>query len=473
MLDLEIRKEISERVDAIQPVLIEMLKEQIAIPSVVSYETGEYPFGIKVHEAFMHFLKTAEDMGFAIKNVDEYGGHVEFGSGDELVCIIGHLDVVPAGDGWDNGAFNPAIIDGRLYGRGAIDDKGPMVAALFAMKVLKDMGFNPGKLIRLIIGLDEEVEWRGMDRYFETERKPDIGFTPDAMFPVIRGEKGIIVCKLAKKFMKGSDSGLMLSRLSGGSAPNMVADSCVAVLKCKTRDRYDDIIERANEFKSQGVEISAKKQGTSLKIITKGVSAHGSNPAAGENAIAHMMKFLSEVSLDAVDQNEFVKFFNEHIGYELDGKSLGISMQDDESGELVLNAGMCEITAEEAILSINIRYPVTKTEVNVFNAMENTVKPYGIGIIKGKTQKPIYYEADHPLVKLFMDVYRRNTDDMESESLVIGGGTYARCTDNILAFGANFPGAEETEHQPNEYVDIESLMLATKMYAEALYELAV
>lgn len=473
MLDLEIRKEISERVDTIQPVLIEMLKEQIAIPSVVSYEAGEYPFGIKVHEAFMHFLKTAEDMGFVVKNVDEYGGHVEFGSGDELVCIIGHLDVVPAGDGWDNGAFNPAIIDGRLYGRGAIDDKGPMVAALFAMKVLKDMGFNPGKLIRLIIGLDEEVEWRGMDRYFETERKPDIGFTPDAMFPVIRGEKGIIVCKLAKKFMKRSNSGLMLSRLSGGSAPNMVADSCVAVLKCKTRDRYDDIIERANEFKSQGVEISAKKQGTSLKIITKGVSAHGSNPAAGENAIAHMMKFLSEVSLDAVDQNEFVKFFNEHIGYELDGKSLGISMQDDESGELVLNAGMCEITAEEAILSINIRYPVTKTEVNVFNAMENTVKPYGIGIIKGKTQKPIYYEADHPLVKLFMDVYRRNTDDMESESLVIGGGTYARCTDNILAFGANFPGAEETEHQPNEYVDIESLMLATKMYAEALYELAV
>lgn len=473
MLDLEIRKEISERVDTIQPVLIEMLKEQIAIPSVVSYEAGEYPFGIKVHEAFMHFLKTAEGMGFVVKNVDEYGGHVEFGSGDELACIIGHLDVVPAGDGWDNGAFNPAIIDGRLYGRGAIDDKGPMVAALFAMKVLKDMGFNPGKLIRLIIGLDEEVEWRGMDRYFETERKPDIGFTPDAIFPVIRGEKGIIVCKLAKKFMKGSDSGLMLSRLSGGSAPNMVADSCVAVLKCKTRDRYDDIIERANEFKSQGVEISAKKQGTSLKIITKGVSAHGSNPAAGENAIAHMMKFLSEVSLDAVDQNEFVKFFNEHIGYELDGKSLGISMQDDESGELVLNAGMCEITAEEAILSINIRYPVTKTEVNVFNAMENTVKPYGIGIIKGKTQKPIYYEADHPLVKLFMDVYRRNTDDMESESLVIGGGTYARCTDNILAFGANFPGAEETEHQPNEYVDIESLMLATKMYAEALYELAV
>lgn len=473
MLDLEIRKEISERVDTIQPVLIEMLKEQIAIPSVVSYEAGEYPFGIKVHEAFMHFLKTAEDMGFVVKNVDEYGGHVEFGSGDELACIIGHLDVVPAGDGWDNGAFNPAIIDGRLYGRGAIDDKGPMVAALFAMKVLKDMGFNPGKLIRLIIGLDEEVEWRGMDRYFETERKPDIGFTPDAMFPVIRGEKGIIVCKLAKKFMKGSDSGLMLSRLSGGSAPNMVADSCVAVLKCKTRDRYDDIIERANEFKSQGVEISAKKQGTSLKITTKGVSAHGSNPAAGENAIAHMLKFLSEVSLDAVDQNEFVKFFNEHIGYELDGKSLGISMQDDESGELVLNAGMCEITAEEAILSINIRYPVTKTEVNVFNAMENTVKPYGIGIIKGKTQKPIYYEADHPLVKLFMDVYRRNTGDMESESLVIGGGTYARCTDNILAFGANFPGAEETEHQPNEYVDIESLMLATKMYAEALYELAV
>lgn len=473
MLDLEIRKEISERVDTIQPVLIEMLKEQIAIPSVVSYEAGEYPFGIKVHEAFMHFLKTAEDMGFVVKNVDEYGGHVEFGSGDELACIIGHLDVVPAGDGWDNGAFNPAIIDGRLYGRGAIDDKGPMVAALFAMKVLKDMGFNPGKLIRLIIGLDEEVEWRGMDRYFETERKPDIGFTPDAMFPVIRGEKGIIVCKLAKKFMKGSDSGLMLSRLSGGSAPNMVADSCVAVLKCKTRDRYNDIIERANEFRSLGVEISAKKQGTSLKITTKGVSAHGSNPAAGENAIAHMMKFLSEVSLDAVDQNEFVKFFNEHIGYELDGKSLGISMQDDESGELVLNAGMCEITAEEAILSINIRYPVTKTEVNVFNAMENTVKPYGIGIIKGKTQKPIYYEADHPLVKLFMDVYRRNTGDMESESLVIGGGTYARCTDNILAFGANFPGAEETEHQPNEYVDIESLMLATKMYAEALYELAV
>ena len=153
MLDLEIRKEISERVDAIQPVLIETLKEQIAIPSVVSYEAGEYPFGIKVHEAFIHFLKTAENMGFAVKNVDEYGGHVEFGSGEEMACIIGHLDVVPAGAGWDNGAFNPTVLNGRLYGRGAIDDKGPMVAALYAMKVLKDMGFKPDKLIRLIIGL--------------------------------------------------------------------------------------------------------------------------------------------------------------------------------------------------------------------------------------------------------------------------------------------------------------------------------
>lgn len=473
MLDLEIRKEISERVDAIQPVLIETLKEQIAIPSVVSYEAGEYPFGIKVHEAFVHFLKTAEDMGFVVKNVDEYGGHVEFGSGEEMACIIGHLDVVPAGDGWNHGAFNPTVLNGRLYGRGAIDDKGPMVAALYAMKVLKDMGFKPGKLIRLIIGLDEEVEWKGMDRYFETERKPDVGFTPDAMFPVIRGEKGIIVCKLAKKFTKGNNSGLMISKLSGGSAPNMVADSCRAVLRCKNRDRYAEVIDMVNAFKSQGIEISAKKQGTSLIVTTKGVSAHGSNPAAGENAIAHMMKFLSEVSLDAVDQSEFVKFFNRHIGYELNGESLGISMKDDESGELVLNVGMCEISMEEAILSINIRYPVTKTEEDVFDKMENTVKPYGVGIIKGKTQKPIYYEADHSLVKLFMDVYRRNTEDTKSESLVIGGGTYARCTDNILAFGANFPGAEETEHQPNEYVDIEKLMLATKMYAEAIYELAV
>ena len=170
------------------------------------------------------------EMGFAVKNVDNYGGHIDFpGSGDKIMGILGHLDVVPAGDGWQHEPYGGEIEEGRLYGRGTSDDKGPVIACLFAMKALKEAGYQPKATIRLILGLDEETHWKGMEYYFARERKPDWGFTPDADFPLINGEKGMLVFDLAKKFARTSGEGLVLRSLSGGIAPNSVPDSCRAV----------------------------------------------------------------------------------------------------------------------------------------------------------------------------------------------------------------------------------------------------
>ena len=218
--------------------MIEALQRVLRCPSEEGEPKGEYPFGEDVHKCFIEFLKLAEELGFQTENIDNYGGHVDWiGKGYEdgrppKICgILGHLDVVPAGTGWDVEPYSGEIMNGYIYGRGTTDDKGPLISVLYAMKALKDAGYEPVDTIRIIVGLDEETGWGGIRKYFEKAARPDYGFTPDADFPVINGEMGIIVFELARKFEKSNSKGLELRSLTGGNAPNAVPANCRAVLR--------------------------------------------------------------------------------------------------------------------------------------------------------------------------------------------------------------------------------------------------
>lgn len=476
-----------ELIDEYKENIISDLKELIAIPSVlapavIDKEYGKLPFGKEVDNAFRWMLARAELDGFKTVNVDNYGGHIEMEAAEdsddpEILGILGHLDVVPEGSGWKSGGGNPfsgEVVDGKIYGRGSSDDKGPVLAAYYGMKALKESGFVPKKRVRIVLGLDEETQWEGMHYYLEhVDKVPTFGFTPDADFPAIHGEKGILVFRLARKIGKTNNKGLELRSLTGGNAANMVPDSARAVVKNEQGGAYDVIREKAAAFREEtGYHLQVKGVGKNLEITTMGKSAHGSTPWMGENAIAILYKFLGELSFANDDVNEFIGFVNEYIGFEVNGKSIGCGFTDEPSGDLVFNLGMSKMTPEVAELTVNIRYPVTFTEEAVYDGMMPILNKYNFGIVKEKGREPIYFPADDPLIVTLMDIYREQTGDAESQPIVIGGGTYARATKGIVAFGPKFPDEPEMAHQKDEYISVESLMKAAKIYAEAIKRLA-
>ena len=465
--------------------MIRTLQELIAIKSVKAEPLGEAPFGAAVQEAFEYMLKKAKADGFDTENIDNYGGHIDFGgylydeagemvgTSDEIMSILCHLDVVPEGKDWDYEPFGGQLVDDKVYGRGAIDDKGPTVAAYYAIKALKDAGVVPEKKVRLVLGLDEETGWKGMEYYLKRVKHPDFGFSPDGEFPAINGEMGLLIFDLAKKIAKtqANAKGVSLRSMTGGNAPNMVADHARAVIRA---DSYDTVKDKIAEFrKNTGYQINAKGIGKNLEITTQGISSHGARPEKGLNAISILMKFFAEISLANEDVRDFIDFYNSYIGFNLSGELIGCGFEDEPSGKLIFNVGMVNIDDESASVTINIRYPVTMNDAQVYDSILSVVNQYNLGIVKKEHKAPIYIDKNDAMIRTLMDVYKKHTGDVSSEPLVIGGGTYARAVKNTVAFGADFPGEPELAHQKNEYIAVPKLIKCAEIFADAIFELAV
>ena len=494
-----------------------MLSRLVSFKSVKSEPRENMPFGEEIHKAYMYFLSKAEEDGFEVFNADGYGGHIEWlgavtdergeivGAAEETLGIAVHLDVVPPGEGWTHDPWVCEITGGLIFGRGTSDDKGPTVMIYYAMKALRDAGHVPAKNIRLIIGLDEETGCTGMDKYLEQVQAPDFGFSPDSDFPVIYAEKGILVFEIAKKLEQNHESGLCLRNIEGGSAPNMVPDRCRAILiyedgpaggknagargkgkKSKISEKgagketvlrdkaFDHVKEAAKVFRGTAdASIACKGTGNALEIVVQGISAHGATPEKGLNAISVMMDFLSTLPLVNESARDFVDFYHTNIGYETNGEKLGIAMEDGISGSLVVNAGMINMNKEAAVLTVNVRYPVSKNENEVYHALRPVLDRNGLGVVKESVLKPLYHEIDEPLINTLIGIYRENTGDEKSIPIVTGGGTYARSIPNAVAFGPRFPDEEEVMHQNDEYISINSLMKAARIYADAIYRLTI
>jgi succinyl-diaminopimelate desuccinylase len=464
--------------------LLGLLAELIQIPSVRSDAKQGKPFGTEVDRCYRYMLKTAETDGFETVDIDGYGGHIEWRGGvtnsvgeivaaaEETLGIPIHLDVVPEGEGWSFPPYAAEIQGGRMYGRGTSDDKGPAVAAYFAAKALKETGCLPKKNVRFIIGLDEETGWTGMEKYFEKADPPDLGFVPDGEFPVINGEKGILDFQIAKKLEKTSEKGIVLRSIEGGNAANMVPDSARAIIMNRDGAGFDAVKEKISAYRERtGYKLYGKGVGKAFEISAKGISAHGSKPELGQNAISVLMDFLGELNITGESVAEFIDFYNKYIGFELGGESLGIDFADDPSGHLVLNAGLIEMDKEAVIVTFNVRCPVTYKEEQVYDQILPLIHELDLGLVKLGYKPPIYFPKDHPFIETLMRVYRDVTGDMESLPMVIGGGTYARAIPNAVAFGAMFPWNEDCMHQKDEYIAIDDLLKAAHIYANAIYNL--
>lgn len=461
---------LNDYVESSKDDLIKSVQRMVRIKSVLGDPKPNMPFGEGIAKALDEALKISSELGFKTKNVDGYVGYAEYGEGEELVGVLGHLDVVPEGSGWMYPPYGGEIHDGKIYGRGTTDDKGPIIAALYGLKAIKDANLKLSKRVRILFGTNEETGSNEIKYYLDHEEAPDTGFTPDANYPIIYAEKGITMFEAVKKFNKKSGD-FDIAYIRGGERPNMVPDYCECKLEFKKDGLMNDIITKLETFtKNNGYDITAQKDEDTLVIKSFGIGAHGSLPHLGKNAIMQLLLFLDSIYANDDEVKDFIRFFAEEIGMETNGKKLGIYLKDD-MGELTLNVGTINMDDNRVSVGFNIRYPVTFKYEQWINTFSDKLNKHEMVIENMTHQPPLYFPPDHPLIRTLSKVYEEQTGK-KAELLAIGGGTYAKEMPNIVAFGPIFPGKPDLDHQTNEYIEIDDLILNAKIYANAIYSLA-
>ena len=453
---------LNEIVESNAQYMIASLQELLRIDSTAGEPAEGAPHGKGVQKALDYVLKKAEDMGFRTCDYDHQVGYCEYGRGD-LIAVVAHLDVVPAGEGWIHDPFGGDIEENRIYGRGAVDDKGPAIAALYALHALKQSGLPIKNRIRIMFGTCEETGSSDMKYFFEHGgEEPVMGFTPDGAYPVVNGEKGIVIADLKTRFHQEAGYPKLLS-VKGGTAFNVVPAKAAAEIECS-----EEIFHQLKEFEND--ELTVHYSDGKVFLEAHGVSAHGSTPEKGKNAIGILAAALKEIRFTP-ELSRVISFLSESIGMETDGKSLGIAMSDSVSGGLTLNLGTIEGNEEEISLCINYRYPVTMQLGDCAPIFNEKMAKGGFALTGQTHEKSLYVDPDSKLVSTLLDVYNEQTGK-EGKAFSIGGGTYAKSVRNTVAFGPVFPGDPDREHKPEECIEIENLILNTKIYANAMYRLA-
>lgn len=448
--------------------LVSELQQLIQIESVLDQETSsdDAPFGEGPLEALKFLLSLGEQQGFTAKNIDNYAGHLEMGSGEELLGILCHVDVVPVGDSWTYSPFKGEVVDGKLYGRGAIDDKGPTMAAYLAMKMIKDAGIELNKRVRMIIGTDEESGFRCVDHYFSKEEMPTIGFAPDADFPLINAEKGIALLDFSQKGNVEDDEQIIAFK--AGQRSNMVPDTANAIV----HNISSSIEEDFNFFlEKNSTDGTLTKEDGRYIITMKGKAAHAMEPEKGRNAAVLLSKFLLNIVTSKASR-EFVAFMVNTFDKDHFGSAIKLDYYDEMSGHTTLNPGVVLFHQNRGgHVQVSMRYSVSYPFEEKITEGAGQASTYGFALDVASNSSPHYVPEEDEFVQTLLDVYRKYTGD-NSKPLSTGGGTYARTMEKGVAFGMLFPGEPDVAHQADEFVVVDNLVKAAAIYAEAIVKLA-
>lgn len=461
--------------------LIATTQQFLQIKSVLDPETAREgaPFGEGIRQALDFALDVCEKAGMTTKDVRGYAGHAEFGQGEELIGILSHVDVVPEGDGWSTPPYAAEIVDGRMVARGAIDDKGPTMAAIFAAKIVMELGLPLSKRVRFIFGTDEESSWQCVNTYFETEEMPTMGFTPDADFPLIYAEKGLTDLSLRQTLASFQSLGMpaaenveaKLVSLQAGLRMNMVPDKAVATIVPIGLNSEAIAQSYRQHLEATGLKGKVEEQDGLIVLHMEGVSVHGMDPSKGVNAGTELIHFLLSLSLDERGA-VFVGLADRYLHKQHYGEALGISHDDEEMGALTLNTGVIEYDEkQDALFRLNIRYPHSVAFEKWSAVLAERFSEGAFTLEVAEHLTPHRVDPNHPLVTTLQRVYTEQTGE-EAGIIAIGGATYGRSLDVGVAFGPLFPGRPDSAHQRDEYIFVDDLIKATAIYAQAIYELA-
>ena len=473
------KETINQKIENYTQDMVNKICDIIKIPSISDEDKAEenMPFGRECNNALEYILNLGKELGFRTKNVDGYCGYIEFGEGEELIGIIGHLDVVPADEtDWKiTKPFEPKIYENKIYGRGAIDDKGPTIAALYAMKTIKDI-IKANKRVRLIVGLNEEKSWKCIKYYKEREEIPSLGFSPDADFPCIYAEKSIIHPFLEETNNKNEK--IIIEKIDcQNNALNVVPKYCECILKIRNINQNEIIknikeIIKNNKFNVKITQIDNNH----IELISNGKSSHAAHPDLGENAISQLLLLINKIFKKYKIENQLVEFFARYIGNDYNGNLLEINKKD-ESGELTLNVGRLYIKPEtdkefEKIkIGMDLRVPINTEIEFVKNKFKEKISEYqNLNISFGEEINSLFIPKESKLVRTLTKIFNEITNKSE-EPITIGGATFARAFPNCVSFGANMPHEKDLCHQADENIKIDNLIISAKIYANAIYEL--
>ena len=446
----------------------EMLDDLAAVVAIDSSGDGPVkegmPFGEGPAKALDCFLKIAERMGLETDNVDNYAGVVSYGDGEETVGVLAHLDVVPAGKGWSTDPFTMVIRDGNMYGRGVIDDKGSAIAALYGLRIIRDLGIPLKRGLRLVVGTNEELGSKCMEYYVAHRQPPTLGFTPDASYPLIHGEKGSFWAKL---FVDKED--LPILKMEAGEVFNAVPAECTVILDGSVD--MDALKASADKGFSNGYPVTiAKTEDGKICMVVKGKAAHGSMPYLGVNAVVSAAMILC----DALGEKagKLLHFAKDVIGRDPYGKTAGVYFKDD-NGELTLNLGLLRFENGEGWLGTDIRFPVTGTGAYAAGLYQAMADKYGIRAEIPTPSEPHFVPEDSELVTTLLKVYREVTGEQDARSVTIGGGTYARHVGKkFVAFGPEFNDRDYHMHDADEFYPLDEYMKHCVICTMGMLELA-
>ncbi|MBU3852151.1 MAG: M20 family metallopeptidase [Candidatus Paralactobacillus gallistercoris] len=439
--------EISEN---IKQASLQALKELIAQPSYNQPAQPHAPWGTGINDALKTVLAICDQLGFkTYQDPDGYYGYADVGSGDETFGIVCHVDVVPVDRaGWHTDPFKAVVKDGWIYGRGAQDDKGPTIAAIFAVKALMDAGVKFDKKIRFIFETDEETLWRGMAQYNKKEAPITMGIAPDAEFPLIYAEKG-----LEQAYLVGPGSEQLHLELK--NAFNVVPDKAV----------YNG--PKLTAVKQALDELGFAYQDDGDQIVVLGKAVHSMKAPEGTNAVLRLAMALDKVfpGIPALD------FIGKCFKQDMTGKNVLGDVADEASGHLTFNISSLEINDKESRMQIDLRIPVTIDHDALIKKLDDKAHEYGLHYEKFDYVAPLYVPKDSQLVKTLMKVYQDATGDMQSQLAVSGGATLARTMHQCVAFGAMLPGTKDLMHQNDEAWPLADFYKVMSIYADAIKEL--
>ena len=462
---------IDARVAELRDEMIRDVQKWVAVPSVQSEALEGKPFGENNARMLDLALQTARAYGFETRNIDYYAGDITMGSGEQTMGMLAHLDVVPVGEGWTHDPFGGEIVDGKIFGRGAIDDKGPALCALYAMRAVRDAGVELKDGVRLILGCDEETGMSDMRYYASKLKMPDYGFSPDAMFPLINIEKGGVNVELVLHGAGEADAEIPVYEICAGERPNVVPAFAKAVVGTQKVPFAELSAKIAAHAASVNQKLAVRDLGDGRAEVTaEGVLSHGSLPEQGVNAASILLIALNAIGAGS-GAKPALRMMSEIIGMEPDGKSLGIKCEDELSHNLSCNLGIVRWDGENFSATLDIRFPLCTNEAEIMKNITAAAAPYGAQVRSLGGHPPLHVPAEHKVVRGLLKVYNELTGE-DAKPLAIGGGTYSRMMPNTVAFGVVFPDQEDCCHIADEYIVIDRMLEATRIYAHAIAELA-
>lgn len=442
--------------------LVEALAPLIAAESTRSEAKPGMPFGEGPAKALDRALELARRWGFRTENHEGYVGTADLNEHADGLHILAHLDVVGAGDGWDTDPYC-LVRDGDLiYGRGTDDDKGPLVAALLAMRCVRELGIPLTKNVRLIMGTDEESGSEDIEHYYASHPFAPYSLSPDADFPVTNIEKAHYCPRFSASWKRTEAPGVRVLALNGGIRVNVAPANCTCLLENADKAQLEAVLKQVSG--ETGVSLSAEFQGNTAKITAVGVQAHASTPDEGKNAITATLQALCALPLAEGAAEETVRQLHECFPYgDNRGKAMSIAMEDKVSGCLTLTFSMVHLDTEGFWGIFDSRDPLCATEENTCRVTEARMAAFGWKC-EGKLGPAHAVDGNSDFIKTLLSAYETYTG-RKGYCEAIGGGTYVHEIPGGVAFGAGEHDFDSHLHGANERARISQLLKTAMIYA--------